>query len=82
MINRQFEFWKNFFVFNRGGIQPRLSLDKGVRPNWKNLEYYDGFRLEESLLKAYFEIFLDVNDKQAYSFLEGPTKLEALRFGK
>ena len=49
---------------------------------WKNLEYCDGFRLEESLLKAYFEIFLDVNDKQAYLFLEGPTKLEALRTEK
>ena len=38
---------------------------------WKNLEYCDGFRLEES-----------IRDKQAYLFLEGPTKLEALRTGK
>ena len=47
---------------------------------WKNLEYCVG--IEDSLLRLYFEIFLDVNDKQAYLFLEGPTKLEALRTGK
>ena len=27
---------------------------------WKNLEYYEGFRLEESLLRAYFELFLEL----------------------
>jgi hypothetical protein len=43
------------------------------------LLYFDGFRLEEFTLKAYFEIFLDVNDKQTYLFLEGPENWKVMK---